>query len=191
MILFYSLHCQHSSVLIESVKRHDTKKTIKLVLIDNLRTLNLNIEDKIHCVPALMFLPSKEIIFGKAVFDYLLLPNRGFLFSNNNTRDNKETTNTSSSSFNSPIPLNDPKEDASGPLAFTLGSISSDKFSNIDDDNTNSMNINNNKVYNWANIEGNENDDISKLYNNALKNDVKGQLNLDDYKKQRDMDIKK
>ena len=48
MILFYSLHCQHSSVLIESVKRHDTKKAIKLVLIDNLRTLNLNIEDKIR-----------------------------------------------------------------------------------------------------------------------------------------------
>lgn len=187
MILFYSLHCQHSSILIESIKKHDTKKSIKLVLIDNLRTLNLNIEDKIHCVPALMFLPSKEIIFGKAVFDYLLLPNRGFLFSNNNTRDNNKETNASS--FNSPVPLNNSNEDT-GPHAFTLGSISSDIFSNIDDDNFNSMNTNNNKIYNWANIENNDNDDISKLYNNALKNDVKGQLNLDDYKKQRDMDIK-
>lgn len=189
MILFYSSHCQHSSILIESIKRHDTKKVIKLVSIDNLRTMKLNIEDKIHSVPALMFLPSKEIIFGKAVFDYLLLPNRGFLFSNNSTRD-KEPQDISS--INSPVPLNNTSSDPGEPMAFTLGSILSDKFSNIDDDNNNSMNINNNTIYNWTNLENNKDDtdDISKLYKNFNGNNDRKTLNLDDYKKQRDLDIK-
>lgn len=151
--------------------------------------MKLNIEDKIHSVPALMFLPSKEIIFGKAVFDYLLLPNRGFLFSNNSTRDKEQ--NEVSSSINSPVPLNntlDPNE----PMAFALGSILSDRFSIIDDDNNNSMNINNNKIYNWTNLENDKDDkdDISKLYNNFSGNNDRKTLNLDDYKKQRDLDIK-
>ena len=118
MILFYSDTCQHCAVLLDAIKRHDTKKTIKLVVIDNIVN---KISHKIKAVPALMFMPSKDIIYGKAVFDYLLLPNRGYLFSNNNTRDKQET-----SSITSPIPLNtqvSPDE----PMAFTLGSVSSDR----------------------------------------------------------------
>ena len=34
MILFYSDTCQHCSVLLDTIKRHDTKKSIKLVIID-------------------------------------------------------------------------------------------------------------------------------------------------------------
>ena len=169
MILFYSTHCQHSSMLIESVKTHDTKKIIKLVSIDNLRTTNNDIVNKIHSVPALMFLPSKEIIFGKAVFDYLLLPNRGFLFTSTNTRDKESTSN---SSINSPVPLND-TTDSSDPSAFVLGRISSDRFSNIDDDNNNSMNLNSNKSYNWANIDNVDNSDINKLFDATSKSTSK------------------
>ena len=72
MILFYSDTCQHCSVLLDTIKRHDTKKSIKLVIIDAIID---KIKHKITAVPALMFLPSKEVIYGKAVFDYLLLPN--------------------------------------------------------------------------------------------------------------------
>jgi len=187
MILFYSTHCQHSSMLIESVKTHDTKKIIKLVSIDNLRTTNNDIVNKIHSVPALMFLPSKEIIFGKAVFDYLLLPNRGFLFTSTNTRDKESTSN---SSINSPVPLND-TTDSSDPSAFVLGRISSDRFSNIDDNN-NSMNLNSNKSYNWANIDNVDNSDINKLFDATSKSTSnKKELNLDDYKKQREMDLQR
>jgi len=66
MILFYSDSCQHCSVLLDTIKRHDTKKTIKLVCIDTLISI---IKNKITNVPALMFLPTKEIIYGKAVFE--------------------------------------------------------------------------------------------------------------------------
>jgi hypothetical protein len=144
MILFYSDSCQHCSVLLDTIKKHDTKKTIKLVCID---TIIDKIKHKITNVPALMFLPSKELTYGKAVFDYLLLPNRGYLFNNNTTRE-KTPMNTNNSSMNSPVPLNIntiPDE----PMAFSLGSITADNFSDINDDNINSMNINNDRIYKW------------------------------------------
>lgn len=144
MILFYSDTCQHCSVLLDTIKRHDTKKTIKLVVIDAI--IN-KINHKIKAVPALMFMPSKEIIYGKAVFDYLLLPNRGYLFTSNSSRDKQET-----SSITSPIPLNI-KEKSDEPAAFTLGAISSDNFSDISDDNINSMNINDDKLYKWGLVD--------------------------------------
>jgi hypothetical protein len=146
MILFYSETCQHCSVLLDTIKRHDSKKTIKIVCIDT--KINI-LKDIIKNVPALMFLPTKEIIYGKAVFDYLLLPNRGYLFTSKSGRNNKEEP----SSLSSPVPLNDKKDDE--PEAFTLGSIYADNFSSIDENN-----ISNNKVYNWDFIE-NDNRNIN------------------------------
>jgi hypothetical protein len=161
MILFYSDTCQHCAVLLDTIKRHDTKKTIKLVVID---TIVNKISHKITAVPALMFMPSKEIIYGKAVFDYLLLPNRGYLFSNNSTRDKQEQ-----SSITSPIPLN--KQDVPDePMAFTLGSISSDNFSDITDDNINSMNINEDKLYKWGIINETSDNNTNNTNNNINAN---------------------
>jgi ABC-type antimicrobial peptide transport system permease subunit len=167
MILFYSDICQHCAVLLDTIKRHDTKKTIKLVVID---TIVNKISHKITAVPALMFMPSKEIIYGKAVFDYLLLPNRGYLFSNNSTRDKQEQ-----SSITSPIPLN--KQDVPDePMAFTLGSISSDNFSDITDDNINSMNINEDKLYKWG-IINETSDNTTNNTNNTNNNNINANNN--------------
>lgn len=154
MILFYSISCQHCSVLIDTIKKHDTKKTIKLVCID---TIVNTIKHKITNVPALMFMPTKELIYGKAVFDYLLLPNRGYLFTSNNTRE-KTATN------NSQQPLNNSPSTGDEPMAFSLGSILTDNFSNIDDDNINSMNVNNDKIYNWDFIDNSNNNTMEKEY---------------------------
>jgi hypothetical protein len=194
MILFYSDTCQHCSVLLDTIKRHDTKKTIKLVVIDAI--IN-KISHKIKAVPALMFMPSKEIIYGKEVFDYLLLPNRGYLFTTNNTRDKQET-----SSITSPIPLNI-KERPDEPIAFTLGSISSDNFSDITDDNINSMNINDDKLYKWGlvneisdtndngngNVNGNGNGNGNDVNNNKIIDNDKMSKKLpsiDELQKQRE-----
>jgi len=149
MILFYSDTCHHCSILLDTIKKHDTNKTIKLVCID---TIINKIKDTIKNVPALMFLPSKEIIYGKAVFDYLLLPNRGYLFTSKSGRNNKSTE---TSSISSPIPLNDNKN-PNEPEAFVLGSVLTDNYSSIDDDNF----INNNKTYKWDLIE-NDNKNIN------------------------------
>lgn len=196
MILFYSDYCKHSAMLIESVKKHDTKKTIKLVSIDIIRINNSEISNKIHSVPALMFLPSKEIIYGKAVFDYLLLPNRGYLFTNTvSTRDNKENKDKDGnvvSSLNSPIPLNNTnnsKDVPSEPMAFVLGSITSDKYSDITEDNFTSTNINTDKIYKWTIIDDNQDsktndfDAINKKYEEQKKAPLPS---LDDLQKQRD-----
>lgn len=155
MILFYSISCQHCSVLIDTIKKHDTKKTIKLVCID---TIVNTIKHKITNVPALMFMPSKELIYGKAVFDYLLLPNRGYLFTSNNTREKTSTTN------NPQTPLNNSTTTSDEPMAFSLGSVLTDNFSNIDDDNINSTNINNDKIYSWDFIDSTSNTNVEKEY---------------------------
>ena len=179
MILFYSDTCQHCSVLLDTIKRHDTKKTIKLVVIDAIVN---KISHKIKAVPALMFMPSKEIIYGKAVFDYLLLPNRGYLFATNNTRDKQET-----SSITSPVPLNI-QEKIDEPIAFTLGAISSDNYSDITDDNINSMNINEDKLYKWgfvnetsnanANVNANGNANANANANGNVNANANGNANV-------------
>jgi len=167
MILFFSVYCNHCKMLLEHIKRYDKEKVIKLVSIDDLRNKNMNIESKIHSVPAFMILPSKELLFGKAVFDHLLLPGRGILCSSQNTRMDK--TAGSVSGDNDVIPLNNTNNGGNGgnggngsnanseesePLAFTLNTASfSDKFSIIEDE-TKELN---DKNYNWDFITNDNN----------------------------------
>ena len=176
MILFYSVFCNHCKMLLEHIKRYDKEKIIKLVSIDDLRNKNINIESKIHSVPAFMILPSKEILFGKAVFDHLLLPGRGILCSSQNTRMDKTGVNSSTPGGtveNDVVPLaNTNIEDE--PLAFTLNTASfSDKFSIIEDETM----VLNDKNYNWDLITNDNNisDGIPNMTNN---DDTKNNKNI-------------
>jgi hypothetical protein len=163
-------------MLLEHIKRYDKEKIIKLVSIDDLRNKNINIESKIHSVPAFMILPSKEILFGKAVFDHLLLPGRGILCSSQNTRMDKTGVNSSTPGGtveNDVVPLaNTNIEDE--PLAFTLNTASfSDKFSIIEDETM----VLNDKNYNWDLITNDNNisDGIPNMTNN---DDTKNNKNI-------------
>jgi len=159
MILFYSVYCNHCKMLLEHIKRYDKEKIIKLVSIDDLRNKNINIENKIHSVPAFMILPTKELLFGKSVFDHLLLPGRGILCSSQNTRIDKTGTGTgagvaSDTVENNIIPLTNISENDEGPLAFTLNATSfSDNFSIIEDE-TKELN---DKNYKWDFITNDNN----------------------------------
>ena len=158
MILFYSVFCNHCKMLLEHIKRYDKEKIIKLVSIDDLRSKNMNIESKIHSVPAFMILPSKELLFGKAVFDHLLLPGRGILCSSQNTRLEKPAGSASSGGTGTGetdiIPLANTSENDNEPLAFTLNSASfSDNFSIIEDE-TKELN---DKNYKWDFITNDNN----------------------------------
>ena len=167
MILFYSVYCNHCKMLLEHIKRYDKEKVIKLVSIDDLRNKNINIESKIHSVPAFMILPSKELLFGKSVFDYLLLPGRGILCSTQSTRLDKAI-----SGENDMIPLANTGNGTLGsgstgtgtasggtsgdsePMAFTLNTASfSDNFSIIEDESKEL----NDKNYNWDFITNDNN----------------------------------
>jgi len=156
MILFYSEFCNHCKMLLEHIKRYDKDKIIKLVSIDDLRNKNINIESKIHSVPAFMILPSKELLFGKAVFDYLLLPGRGILCNTQNTRMDKTLAGGSNDGIpgnNDVIPLVNTTND-NEPSAFTLNSTSfSDNFSIIEDE-TKELN---DKNYKWDFITNDNN----------------------------------
>jgi len=77
IILFYSRHCKYCGMLMDTVARYDPEGLVlKSVCVDDVR-----VPARIHSVPALMVLPSKELVFGRAAMDYLLLPGRGKLVS--------------------------------------------------------------------------------------------------------------
>lgn len=120
MILFYSQYCEYCTRLIDAIKRHDTNKIVKLVSIDTMRKMNLKIDKNIHSVPTMYFEDTKEYIYGKQVFDYLLLPNRGKLL----TTQSKEVKTISEN-------IKDKFEGE--PLGFTLNNIISQNFENINE----------------------------------------------------------
>ena len=183
MILFYSVFCNHCKMLLEHIKRYDKEKIIKLVSIDDLRNKNINIESKIHSVPAFMILPSKELLFGKSVFDHLLLPGRGILCSTQSTRLDKTGSgendiiplaNTGNGSLGSSSGGSGSGGDNEGePLAFTLNTASfSDNFSIIEDE-TKELN---DKNYNWDFITNDNNitDGIKNIATNINSDDTAG-----------------
>jgi len=122
---------------------------IKLVSVDLLRTLQKPIDPKIHSVPALLIVNNsgKEYLFGKAVFDHLLLPNRGVLFSSQQTtikKDNKPSAQIPENSGGQQIFTGEPQ-------AFALGAISAEYFSSFD----NNEDMINDKNYKWDLITNN------------------------------------
>lgn len=188
MILFYSEFCQHCNVLLETIKRHDKTNMIKTVSIDLLRTLKKPIDPKIHSVPALLLVKNKEYLFGKAVFDYLLLPNRGVLFTAQTSRDTKTSKDVSESNING---VSNNTEEIGEPRAFTLGAISAEQFSSIDDDVNGVIN---DKNYNWDMIDNNNSIstdiDISKPSMSDYESKGKGKIpSVEEIMKQRANDI--
>ena len=89
--------------------------------------------------------------------------------------------------INSPIPLNTTTTTTiDEPIAFSLGGILTDNFSNIDDDNVNSTNTNNDKSYHWDFIDNNNlngNASLNKNANNSLENEYKAQATKSENKK--------
>lgn len=202
MILFYSEYCQHCNILLETIKRHDKNNLIKLISIDVLRSLKKPIDPKIHSVPALLLVNTKEYLFGKAVFDHLLLPNRGVLFTGQLSRDDKKSSEVNKGDGGV---INGPKNEGNTggvigePGAFSLGSISSDNYASIDDDNF----LRDDANYKWDFIQNHDIKDIkddkkltslpppNSTSSDKFKDDGKSKLpSMEDIMKQRAMDIK-
>lgn len=182
MILFYSNQCKHCNILLDAISKHDKNNSIKTISVETMVHNNYDIDKMIHSVPALVIpkentINKDEILYGKQVFDYLLLPNRGALFNqDNNTRLNKETKDSQENNVFSEVSENDNE-----PFAFTLGSSMSDKFSSLDENSTNLLK---DKNYSWDlltnsddNIENN-NFDIATSALNPISSVDKGEKNL-------------
>ena len=182
MILFYSDNCPHSKMLLETIKRHNAEEFIKCISIDVLRAVGKNLP-QIHSVPALLILPQNEILFGKSVFDYLLLPKTGKLFN----PPEKTTSQMQKPPGGAEPPSTEPK-------SFSIMSSSSgfsDNFAMIDEN----PEINNSglddRIYGWATI------DNSEINNMPIKNEItatetrtkREALNLDDYRAKRALEL--
>jgi hypothetical protein len=120
-------------MLLETIKRHDGTKLIKTISIDMLRATGKKVT-QVHSVPALMILPEKHIIFGKDVFDYLLLPGTGKLL--------KELESPKTTS----------EKPTSEPSAFTMASGFSDNFAMLEEDSSLENGLQD-RTYNWATLE--------------------------------------
>jgi hypothetical protein len=157
---------------LETIERHDKNKIVKTISIDTLRSLKKGIDPQIHSVPALFIRGTNEYIFGKAVFDYLILPNRGILFTN-------QTTKTSNDN------VLKPSEGISEPSAFTLGSIYSESFSSLENEDQV-----NDKNYTWDLIgSSSEKTEITTISNTDDEGKKKGLPSIEDLMKQRSSEI--
>jgi hypothetical protein len=145
MILFYSDYCQHCTVLLDTIKRFDKSNVIKMVSVDTLRSLQKPIDSKIKCVPALYLPDSKNLLFGKEVFDYLILKNK-LSFAGETTRDNKKNKDLPNGVSPTVADI-----DPGLPQAFALGAINAESFSSIDDANS----MISDKNYKWDLITNN------------------------------------
>lgn len=172
MILIYSNQCKHCNILIETINKHDTNNIVKKISVDTLRINGYNIDSMIHSVPALVLLQKdkdeiEQIMYGKQVFDHLLLPNRGVLFTqDNNTRLNKvEKDHLDKNNIN-----NDDNIINIDPMAFTLKTSLSDNFSLIDEEADNLLT---DKNYNWDLITNDNNiTNMEAVTNDTVLNPV-------------------
>lgn len=135
MILFYSTLCTSSKLLIDNIKRYNAEQYFKLV---DVAQYIKKLPPQIHSVPALMFKETRRLLFGKEVFDYLLLPSKGFLL----TLKKEE-------------PVTSSLETTDSPAAFALfnngSSLYGDNFAFIDDVPTGGAE----KSYTWCSITEN------------------------------------
>jgi len=168
-------------MLLETIKRHDTNNIVKLSCIENIKSQYGKIPTQITQVPALMLLPQKDLLFGKEVFDYLLLPGRGKLMIQQPPSIEK----------NNSIAINT-NEVPGEPHAFSIGSGYSDSFSIIDSYKFDQQESLDDRIYNWTLIdekfspkEENEKDKFQEESTRKRK-----EIDLDAYKMERDLALK-
>jgi hypothetical protein len=150
LLLFYSVNCGHCRMLLDSVNRHDKNKMVKLACIESLISEN-RLPPQIHSVPAMMVILEKKFLYGKNVFDYLLLPGTGKLVQQGGGQENDAFRNVAN---NNAIAPNKPANtsEADEPLGFSISlNGMSDRFSLIDDETADEFG-NNDRQYNWASL---------------------------------------
>ena len=151
LLLFYSINCGNCKMLLDSVERYDKYRIIKTICIESLIN-EKRLPPQIHSVPSLLIISEHIFLYGKQVFDYLLLPGAGKLVlqpedtnmpNNNQNLDNANNANATENNI--------PDE----PFGFSIAlNGMSDGFSLIEDIEADLSNMgNNDRQYNWTPIE--------------------------------------
>ena len=162
-------------MLVDSIKRYNAADYFKFINIENYKAKGIEIPKKVHSVPALMFLDNtKTVMFGKQVFDFLLLPTKGYLF--NLPKKEKESSNHKS----------DEEDGELVPFQFS-GSASGDAFSFIEEEQTPDKH----KAYNWSGIQDAPSISISNDTLNVQTRSKKGLPDLGTLQSDRDLELQK
>ena len=189
MILFYSDSCPHSKMLIETINRYNATEYIKFVSIDVLRALGKNIP-QIHSVPALMILPENKLLFGKDVFDYLLLPRTGKLLNMNELKSNQPNQGNQGNSSTHPVQKQEPKSDE--PAAFVGSAGFSDSFSMIENDDQVANFGLDDRTYSWESLDPSDMDKLKVDESSSVSVNTrpkKTEFNLDEFRSKRALDL--
>jgi hypothetical protein len=172
-------------MLIETIKRYDpSNKLIKYVSVDTLRMQGKSIPPQIHSVPAIVTIDEskgKQILYGKAVFDYLLLPGSGQLLRQTQTQQSAEA------------PVSGSPEVSAEPSSFAFASFGglSDKFADYSESNDDISAGFGDRQYGWS-LFGSEPESTNNGMAAPLQEETrtkKGTLDLDSYRIQRDMEL--
>lgn len=184
MLLFFSEHCPHCKMLLDTIKRHDADRVIKLLSIEALKSAG-RLPTVIHSVPALMTPSDKKIMFGKTVFDFLLLPGSGVLLKLQEEKMKAAATASGPGGDGGPID--------GEPLAFSLGSGYSDVFSSFDEKNENSTALGD-RIYTWTSFQESVTPPTAAVDPSVpYQEETRGKISLPDIeylKQQRDMDLR-
>jgi hypothetical protein len=155
-------------MLLETLKSLDKNKQIKLVSMDYIKKNNLRFDQRITHVPALLIKETDRIIFGKELFDYLLLPGKGVLLIAKPTTTNK----------------NENSDEPSG-----LDSYISQSYENIDEKD----NYLTGPVTVWENLENENKKEIinneKPIGNNDTEKTHKELPSLSEIQKMRELDL--
>jgi hypothetical protein len=155
-------------MLLETLKSLDKNKQIKLVSMDYIKNNNLRFDQRITHVPALLIKETDRIIFGKELFDYLLLPGKGVLLIAKPTTTNK----------------NENSDEPSG-----LDSYISQSYENIDEKD----NYLTGPVTVWENLENENKKEIinneKPIGNNDTEKTHKELPSLSEIQKMRELDL--
>jgi hypothetical protein len=176
-------------MLLDTIKRHDSQGMVKLACVESLRAKKQSIPPQIHSVPALVLLPNKQTLFGKHVFDYLLLPGSGKLLvsmTSNSSGNAKHDANATADGPNAG-PIGEP-------FAYSMASSSSmsDNFAMIEQD-VHPMHGLQDRAYTWTSLQDSFEKSASVHPDAPMQEETrtrKSLPDLDSLRAQREMELK-
>jgi hypothetical protein len=175
-------------MLLETIKRYNGEKLIKQVSIDILKVKGKTLP-QIHSVPALMIFPEKQLIFGKQVFDYLLLPKSGKLLQ---IQQNNEVNEVNEMSMNQQNQPHHSEKIDKEPASFSINSRGlSDNFAMIEDDNNINTSGLDDRSYNWTSLNMDDSNNIKPdLTDISVETRAKkSEYNLSELRSQRSLEL--
>lgn len=182
MILFYSDYCPHCRTILEEMKRRNAENRVKMASIDKMKAMRYQIPPMITSVPALYLPDTKQVLFGKNVFDHFFLPGRGILLKGSGG-------DSAVSGVTPPSVVSDALQNGE-PTPFTLGGGLSEGFGLIESE---SVDPNPFSDYGWGVIQNETAQEIKtelKMTSEETRSKKEG-LDLDNFKANRDAELSK